>query len=252
MSGCMSVTVPSYARASPQLSSGCASGMFQWQSSRRLVGVEAVVDDQRRPWPASPANFRSAGAVKTGFAAEDDEQLDLAGVHRRRRARAATRAGPIGVDFDRSAVGDRRADVAERLVHRVRERVHRGRLVFAGDDERAAAMRLQVLGDGGHPLRRVGVRERRRRRPRRRRRAARQTAARILRSPTPAAPAGDRPSRPSASACSRSRRAGSSSFRVVGRRRRAVGEVARVAHARRPARRKSASSVTTTSALSKW
>jgi hypothetical protein len=31
MSGCITVTVPSYARASPQLSSACASGRFQWQ-----------------------------------------------------------------------------------------------------------------------------------------------------------------------------------------------------------------------------
>ncbi len=32
MSGCISVTVPSYARESPHVSSGCVSGMFQWEN----------------------------------------------------------------------------------------------------------------------------------------------------------------------------------------------------------------------------
>ena len=50
--------------------------------------------------------------------------------------------------FDRSRVDDRLADVAERLVHRVRERVDGRRLAVAGDDEAAPAMRLQILGDG--------------------------------------------------------------------------------------------------------
>ena len=34
----------------------------------------------------------------------------------------------------------------------VRERVDGGGLIVAGDDERASAMRLQILGDGGDPL----------------------------------------------------------------------------------------------------
>ena len=34
----------------------------------------------------------------------------------------------------------------------MRERVHRGRLVLAGDDHRPSAVRLQILGDGGDPL----------------------------------------------------------------------------------------------------
>ena len=100
----------------------------------------------RRSW-----NLRSAGAVKTGFdprmtssstwpasIAVDEiaQRRDL--VHR--------------VDFDRRRVGDRRPDVAERLVQLVRQVVHRRGLVLAGDDERAAAVRLQILGDGGEEL----------------------------------------------------------------------------------------------------
>ena len=46
MSGWISVTVPSYARASPHVSSGCVSATFQWQRYGRLVDVETVVDDE--------------------------------------------------------------------------------------------------------------------------------------------------------------------------------------------------------------
>jgi len=46
-----------------------------------------------------------------------------------------------------------RPGVPERAVHRVRERVDHGRLVLAGDDERAAAVGEQVFGDGLNPFR---------------------------------------------------------------------------------------------------
>ena len=84
-------------------------------------------------------------------AADDDEQVDLAGVHVgdeiAQRVELIDRLG-----LDRSRVDDGLADVAERLVHRVRERVDRRRLTVAGDDEAAPAMRLQILGDGVDPL----------------------------------------------------------------------------------------------------
>ena len=48
-------------------------------------------------------------------------------------------------DLRRRLIAHRRADVAERLVDRVRERMHRRRLRLAGDDERRAAVRRQIL-----------------------------------------------------------------------------------------------------------
>ena len=55
--------------------------------------------------------------------------------------------------LDRVGVDDGLADVAERVVHRVRERVDGGRLAVAGDDEAGAAVRREILRDGGDPLR---------------------------------------------------------------------------------------------------
>ena len=96
--------------------------------------------------------------------ADDDEHLDLPGVHRLHEI--AQRRHLIGrVHFDRRRVRDRRPDVAERLVHRVRERMHRRRLIVAGDDEALAAARLQLLRDRGRPLRGLCGRGRRRRAP---------------------------------------------------------------------------------------
>ena len=75
------------------------------------------------------------------------QQVDLAGVHvgdeLAQRLELIDRLG-----LDRLRVDDRPADVAERLVHRVRERVDGRRLAVAGDDEAASAVRLQILGDG--------------------------------------------------------------------------------------------------------
>ena len=54
--------------------------------------------------------------------------------------------------LDGSTVGHRRADVAERLIDGVRERVYGGRLELARHDNRSAAMVLQVFGDGSQPF----------------------------------------------------------------------------------------------------
>ena len=63
----------------------------------------------------------------------------------------------------RRVVGHRGADVAERLVHRARERVDRGRLMVAGHNHRRSAVRAEVLGDGWNPARGDIVRQRARR-----------------------------------------------------------------------------------------
>ena len=49
--------------------------------------------------------------------------------------------------FGRRRVGHGLPGVAERLVHRVGQRVHASRLRIAGDDDRSAARRRQILGD---------------------------------------------------------------------------------------------------------
>ncbi len=57
-------------------------------------------------------------------------------------------------------VGNRRADIAERLVHRARERVDCRRLMIAGHDHRGAAVRAKVLGNRWNPARGDVVRQR--------------------------------------------------------------------------------------------
>ena len=85
-------------------------------------------------------------------AADDDEDVDLAGVHV--GDEIPKRVELIGrFRFDRLRVDDRLADVAKRLVDAVRQGVDGGRLAVAGDDEAAAAMRLQILSDRVDPFR---------------------------------------------------------------------------------------------------
>ena len=84
--------------------------------------------------------------VVNGIAAEHDQRLDCAGVH-------------VGDElaqglelvhrrhFQRIGDGDGRADVAELLVEGHGQRVHGRRLVVAGNDDRRAAIRLQVFQD---------------------------------------------------------------------------------------------------------
>ena len=95
-------------------------------------------------------------------------------------------------------------------------------------------MGLEILGDGGDPL--VGVAsDRTLPPPRRRADRAGELPREALDLATRAAAADGPPSRRSATACSRPRRAGSSSFVLVGDPP-PIGEVARVPHAARPAR----------------
>ena len=141
------------ARVAPAFRADACRGCSSARDSRRLVLIEAVVDDQADlAEPLGELDVSRRGEHRV--VAEDDEQLDLTGLHRRRQL------GERGVladrlRLDRSAVSDCRADVSERLVHGVRERVHRCRLELARHDDRPAAVRLQVLGDGGDPLRLV-------------------------------------------------------------------------------------------------
>ena len=72
--------------------------------------------------------------------ADDHQHLDAARLH------VGDELAQGGVlfgrhDLRRRLIADGCADVAQRLIDRMRERVHRRRLRIAGDDERRAAMR---------------------------------------------------------------------------------------------------------------
>ncbi len=122
-----------------------------------LVEIQAVIDDQADL--AEPfGEFQLCRCGKDRVVAQDDQDLDLPRVHRGRKL-GERRMLADRVRLDRRTVSHCRADVSERLVHRVRERVHGGRLIVAGHDNGPAAMRLQVLADGGDPL--LGERARR-------------------------------------------------------------------------------------------
>ena len=84
------------------------------------------------------------------IAADDQQQINLAGVHVGDEvAQGVELIHRLG--FDRRRVDDGLADVAKRLIHRVREGVDRGRLPIPGDDEAAPAMGEQVLGNSVDP-----------------------------------------------------------------------------------------------------
>ncbi len=78
--------------------------------------------------------------------ADDDQHLHAAGVHV--DDQLAERGVLFARDrFRRRQIRHRLAGVAEQVVDGVRQGVDGGRLRFAGDDQRRAAMRGQVLGD---------------------------------------------------------------------------------------------------------
>ncbi len=116
---------------------------------RGLVDVEPVVHRQRHLREAF-RELQIGRGREHRVAAEDDQQFDRAGVH---RGGQVDQRGMLILRrrFDRQPVGHRRADIAERLVHRMRHGMHRGRLILAGDDQRRAAMCLKILGYRGNP-----------------------------------------------------------------------------------------------------
>jgi hypothetical protein len=114
-----------------------------------LVVVEPEVCPQRDA-------LHRVGEIQIGgrgvdrIAAEHEQEADRSGVHlpdELLEGRQLIRR----TDFGRLRVDDGRPDVAERIVHRVRERVHDRRLRVAGDDEAAAAGGLQVFHERSDP-----------------------------------------------------------------------------------------------------
>ena len=79
------------------------------------------------------AKFHVGGRREDRVVPEDQEQLDLPRFHCRRELRER-RVLAHRLWLDGSTVGHRRADVAERLIDSVRERVDGGRLELARHD----------------------------------------------------------------------------------------------------------------------
>jgi hypothetical protein len=112
---------------------------------RRLIVVQAEMHAQ-----AHLAHRVGEGEIdRRGvdrIAADDDEHVDVAGAHVGRkiteRLHLIDRLG-----FDRVGVDDALPDVAERVVHRMRERVDDRWLAVAGDDEARAAVRAEIFRD---------------------------------------------------------------------------------------------------------
>ncbi len=120
----------------------------------RLVEVEAVMDAQRH-LVERLGEVEVGGRVVDRVAARNHEHLDLAGPHladERAQVRVSRRGGCL---LGELRVDDRRAHGAQRLVDRVRDRVHGRRLRFAGDHERPRAGAPQVGGERRDP----GVRD---------------------------------------------------------------------------------------------
>ncbi len=122
---------------------------------RGFVLIQPVIDHEADLRQAF-AELEVRGRREDRVVAHDHQELHLARVH----GGCEFRQRRVVVDrlwLDRSAVGDGRADVAQRLVDRVRGGVHRGGLTVAGDNHRRAAMRLQIPGNCGDPALFVGV-----------------------------------------------------------------------------------------------
>src|SRR5882762_6125932 len=130
-------------------------GNLPMTQRRRLIVVEAEVY-------AELYFAHRVGEIQIGWrgidgvAAEDHEKIDLAGVHVgdevAQRVDLIYRLRLDGLCMDNGLAG-----VVERLVHAVGENVDRRRLAVAGDDEAAAAMRLQIFRDRVAPCRDRGA-----------------------------------------------------------------------------------------------
>jgi hypothetical protein len=145
MSGWTIDTVPSMERASLHISRKCVAGTCHWQSSAVSSWKSPECARQATFCSASP-NFQSAGEHRVGLA-EHHERLHAAGFHvDHELPHGGVLLGRHG--FGRRHVDDGLAGVAEHVVDGVREGVHGWRLRLAGEDERAAAMRAEILGDG--------------------------------------------------------------------------------------------------------
>ncbi len=122
-----------------------------------LVAVQAEMDGERH-LAHGRRELQIGRRREHRVGAEDHQDRDGAGVHLADQIAQPGQAF-ARVGLRRLRVDDGGADVAERGVHRVRQHVDSGRLAIAGDDQRAAAMRLQILddlgGEAGRRLRRL-------------------------------------------------------------------------------------------------
>ena len=116
---------------------------------RRLIVVQTEMDTQRN-FVHRIIELQIGRCGVDRVAADDDEHVDAAGAHVGRkiteRLHLIDRLG-----FDRVGVDDGLPEVAERVVHRMRERVDDRWLAVAGDDETRAAVRAEVFRDRLNP-----------------------------------------------------------------------------------------------------
>jgi len=115
-------------------------------------GVHREAQMNRRGDVSQVAGERHVGGGGVGrVAAQDGERVHLAGGHVVGQ-RAQGRVMVLGSGLHRLDVFDRRAHRAQRFVHPVDQRVHRGRHCGAGGDERGAPVGLQVACERVYPL----------------------------------------------------------------------------------------------------
>ena len=99
----------------------------------------------------APAKFQIGRRVIGGIAAQNEERFHLPGLHLSHQAaqglNLVARTG-----FSHFGVSHRLADVAQRLIEPMRQRMDCGRLPFAGHDDARATMLSQVLRQRVQPL----------------------------------------------------------------------------------------------------
>ncbi len=145
MSGCWIDTVPSSARPSPQASSSCAHGQVPGAMLARLVEMGREVDP-RRHLGELLGELHVGRSVEDWVAAEDEEDVDLVlvdVVDERLEVRAEIRGLR---DVGDGGVARRVADVLERGVQRMDERVDVRRLPTTCEDGGLALVRGELLG----------------------------------------------------------------------------------------------------------
>ena len=145
MSGCTIEAVPSCARASLHSSRKWVLLMCQWHCAAVSSSNNPTCTRDCALRRASP-NLRSAGALKTGLPPSTTSRRTVPALRSwTRLSRPSISARPVR---ERIGDDDRRADVAQRVVDRVRDGMHRRGLTRADRHNPLAARGEQILHRG--------------------------------------------------------------------------------------------------------
>ena len=124
----------------------------------RLVVVQAGMNPQRH-FQQRPHKIEIRGRVVHRISAKNQQHLHFAAMNvvdqRAQRLHSVNR-----VRFQRLGVIHRLAHVAQRRIQRMRQRMHRCRLLFARHHHRTSAMRRQIFRYRLRPIRRNPARAR--------------------------------------------------------------------------------------------